>query len=188
MAEKDQLLKHNYDGIKEYDNDLPRWWVHTFTITTIGGLIYAVWFHFLWGTTPQDVLAKEMAAIGDMRAKNVAASSSPELTNEAFLAMVKDSSVVAKGQAVFMAKCVACHGAQGGGIVGPNLTDDHWIHGGKPLDIRKVIIEGVAAKGMIPWGTQLPPAEIDAVSAYVLSLRGTNPPGAKAAEGQPVTN
>lgn len=182
MAERDQLLNHNYDGIKEYDNDLPRWWVQLFWITAIGGIIYAVWFHFIWGSTPHAELAKEMQLISDLRAKDTVASSA-QLSDETLFAMAKDSGAISKGQAVFMGKCLACHGAQGGGIVGPNLTDDYWIHGGKPLEIRKIIIEGVAAKGMIPWGTQLPPDDINAVTAFVLSLHGTNPAGAKGPEG-----
>ena len=186
MAEKDELLEHNYDGIKEYDNDLPRWWVQLFWLTALGGLIYIVWFHFLWGSTPDETLRREIAELHQLQAKGVPATAAPELTDEVLLAMVGDSTTVSRGQGVFASKCVACHGALGGGIVGPNLTDKYWIHGGTPLQIRKVIVEGVSAKGMLAWGTTLPADEIDAVTAYILSLHGTNPPGAKAPEGEPL--
>ncbi len=93
---------------------------------------------------------------------------------------------MAKGKEIFAGRCVPCHGDRGQGIVGPNLTDDFWLHGGRPSEIYHTITEGVPEKGMVPWKTQLSPEEIAAVTAYVGTLRGTNPPNPKPPEGQKV--
>jgi cytochrome c oxidase cbb3-type subunit 3 len=98
-------------------------------------------------------------------------------------AFMKDSARIKAGREVFQGKCVSCHGAQGQGGIGPNLTDDYWIHGGKMTDIVKVVSEGVLDKGMPPWGAILKQDELYSVVIFVKSLRGTNPPGAKAPQG-----
>src|SRR5690606_8886494 len=97
--------------------------------------------------------------------------------------LVSQSSVVAEGKTVYDANCAACHRPDGGGLIGPNLTDDAWIHGGKPTEIHRTIATGVLAKGMPPWERILRPEQVNAVTAYVISLKGTNPPNPKAAEG-----
>ena len=176
--DQDKLLDHDYDGIKEYDNDLPQWWVQLFWLTGIVGVMLAVWFHMPSTPTPDELLATQVKELeGKM------ANAKGDLTNESLLAMLDDEPRIKVGKEVFLAKCMACHGAEGQGIVGPNLTDKFWIHGGSPLEIKRVIEEGVLEKGMLAWKTQLKPDEIISAVAYVWSLKGTTPATPKAPEG-----
>ncbi|MFN8389397.1 MAG: cbb3-type cytochrome c oxidase N-terminal domain-containing protein [Bdellovibrionota bacterium] len=178
---RDELLNSNYDGIQEYDNDLPRWWLMLFYITIAFGVVYVGYYQFGPGPSSEESLASAMAAIQANKPKEVAVDSS------ALLALAKDSAHLASGKTVFDTRCLPCHGAQGQGIVGPNLTDNFWIHGGKIADTQKTIREGVLDKGMLAWKGVLSDAEIDDVTAYIYSLRGTNPPNPKAPQGDPYT-
>ena len=180
MADTDKLLDHNYDGIQEYDNDLPTWWVALFWVTIIWSVIYIFYFHMQ--ATPQEQLAEEMKSIAALQGKTAAAANAA-VTEESLLAMVNDPAIIKKGQEIFNGKCGVCHGPQGGGLIGPNLTDNAWIHGGKMLEIRNTIMEGVPAKGMISWKTLMPADDVNAVVAFVRSLKGTTPPNPKAPEG-----
>jgi cytochrome c oxidase cbb3-type subunit 3 len=108
---------------------------------------------------------------------------SSTMTADEIARIVADPAQVATGKALFATNCVACHGPGGAGIIGPNLTDDHWIHGGTPLDIHTTINNGVLEKGMPPWGKVMKPADINALAAYVNSIRHSNPANPKAAEG-----
>lgn len=179
MKKEDELLSHNYDGIQEYDNSLPRWWRWLFYITIVISGVYVTFFHFGPGKSQEQLLASEMQAVAKARL-----AASGEVTEEELLAALKPANIEL-GKGVFQTRCLACHGAQGQGLVGPNLTDDFWIHGGKLVEIRKTIREGVPAKGMIAWKDSMTEAEVRAVVMYIRSIRGTNPPGAKAAEGAP---
>lgn len=181
---EDKLLDHNYDGIQEYDNDLPKWWVWLFVITVVWGFGYVVWFHFTGRPTPTEQLALDMAEIEKMKAAHEAAKpvgSAP--SDEQMFAFAKDKTVTGRGAAVFAAKCVVCHGPAAGGLIGPNLTDSHWIHGGNPSQIRQVVENGVLAKGMLAWKGVLTDSEITDVIAFVLSLKGSNPANPKPPEG-----
>jgi cytochrome c oxidase cbb3-type subunit 3 len=102
------------------------------------------------------------------------------------LGLVSDAEAIGRGKVVFGEKCAVCHGAEGQGMIGPNLVDKYWIHGGDLLAIRKVIAKGVVEKGMLAWESMLPSADIDKVSAYVYSIRGTTPPNPKAPQGDPI--
>ena len=152
-GEQDRLLGHadEADGIDEYDNQLPAWWVGLF----IGCIIFAVGYgldrHFLRPTSEALEYDAEVAAAP--KAASVEASITPE--------------AVAAGKEVFMTNCVACHGADLHGGIGPNLTDETWIHGGKLTDIVTTITNGVAAKGMPTWGPVLGPKKIADVAAFV---------------------
>lgn len=185
MAEKDELLDHNYDGIQEYDNDLPRWWVNIFWLTTIFALGYLAYTHFGIAEPQHDKLARELSELEAQRAAQAAAVAPPAgaSVEEALLQVAADSQAVEHGKGLFTAKCAVCHGENGQGLIGPNLTDQHWIHGGKITDIQTVVMEGVLEKGMLSWKTQLTPKEISDVVAYVWNLRGSNPPNPKAPEG-----
>ena len=178
-TEKDRLIEHSYDGIQEYDNPMPRWWVLTFWATIVFAVLYT--FNVAGMGTGAGRIAdyeREMAAA---RAAHPAPTGT---TNpDQLLALVKDDHEVAEGKKVFVKNCVVCHAADGGGLIGPNLTDDSWIHGGKIEEINATITNGVLAKGMPPWGTLLRPREVDEVTAYVWTLRGTTPAKPKAAEG-----
>lgn len=184
MADKNELRGHEYDGIQEYDNDLPRWWVNIFWLTTIFGIVYLVWTHG-FKEEQHAQLARELSELEAQRAAVSAASGAGQIGDEQLLSMSKDAAVLAKGAEIFMTKCLACHGPQGQGLIGPNLTDNFWIHGGRPTDLLRTVTEGVPAKGMISWKTMMSGDEMNTVVAYVLSLKGSNPPNPKAPEGQP---
>jgi len=182
MATKDQdhLLEHAYDGIQEYDNPLPTWWKLIFYATILVVPIY-LWDPLGIGVGPgrEKVYQQDMAAFNAAHPKNAG----PTMTDDQFLAMSKDPAKLAEGKAAFATNCVACHRPDGGGLIGPNLTDDYWIHGGQPGQIHLTISEGVLAKGMPNWGKLLKPDQVDALTAYVISLHGSNPANAKEPQG-----
>lgn len=185
--EEDKLLNSAYDGIQEYDNDLPRWWVWLFYGCIIFSIVYWVFYHMGGpGVSSTERLAVQMKEIEDLRSSAAAKVGSHEVSEDSLLKLASDSSTLSSGKAVFTARCAACHGQQGEGIVGPNLTDNFWIHGGKIKDIHTVIEKGVIEKGMLAWKGQIPQSEIDAVTAYVWSLNGTNPQNPKAPQGDEV--
>lgn len=184
MSEKtkdeDRLLEHSYDGIQEYDNPMPRWWVWGFYAT----VIFAVAYYFLpapFGEGPGKVARyeAEVAAFKAAQPEPVGLG----VSDEQLLGLVADASQIAAGKVVYDANCQACHRPDGGGLIGPNLTDNAWIHGGSPVQIHTTIAQGVLAKGMPAWERLLKPEQINAVTAYVISLKGTNPKDAKAPEG-----
>jgi cytochrome c oxidase cbb3-type subunit 3 len=182
--DKDHLLDHNYDGIQEFDNPMPRWWVYIFWATIVFAVLY-------WVNVPGVGVGKgqiadydrDMAAAAAAAAKQRAtepAGASPEQ----LMAMTKDATVLALGKEAFTQYCAACHRADAGGQIGPNLTDDYWLHGAALEQIHKVVADGVLEKGMPPWGKVLKPAQLDAVVAYVHTLRGTTVPNPKPPQGE----
>ena len=163
------LLDHNYDGIQELDNNLPRWWVWLFYITIIFSAVYLVYYHV---ARVGDLQAAEYK--NEMKAGEQIKSGAMDKF-EASLASLqpsKDAAVLENGRQTYGKFCAPCHRADGGGLVGPNLTDDYWIHGSSYTDSVKVIWDGVPAKGMITWKTILKPDEIQAVASYIYTLRG----------------
>lgn len=180
----DQLRPATYDGIQEYDNDLPKWWVWLFYLTGVYACVYII-AHYGFGVQIPPVPHEP---IGVVVASNDVKQPSAEVAveDEAVLlkARLNDSEVVGKGKEVYSSRCAPCHGATGGGVIGPNLADDHWIHGGTLVQIKHVIENGVTAKGMLAWKSMLSQDDIRAVTVYVRSLRGANPPGAKGPEGE----
>jgi cytochrome c oxidase cbb3-type subunit 3 len=184
--EQDKVLNHDYDGIQEYDNDLPKWWVQIFWITGIFGIIYAVYFHWPSTPTPTEDLAMQMEEISKLKALHSSSQSSGGGGEDALLSLVGNTEALKTGAGVYQAKCMACHAAQGQGLVGPNLTDEYWIHGGSLPEIRQVIRKGVPEKGMLSWEPLLKSEEIDAVTVYIWSLYGSNPPNPKAPQGEKV--
>jgi cytochrome c oxidase cbb3-type subunit 3 len=181
-AENEQrLLEHSYDGIQEYDNPLPRWWVYMFYATIVFAIFYASNLGVGVGPGRIAQYEAEMAAFR-------AAHPEPEggVSPEQLVALAADPSAREAGKQVFTANCAACHRADGGGMIGPNLTDEAWIHGSKLEDIHKTVVDGVLAKGMPPWGKLLKPDQVNAVTVYVGSLKGSNPPNAKPPEGEVV--
>lgn len=188
MSAEDRIRDHEYDGIQEYDNPVPAWWNWIFIGSAVFSIAYFVYFHLGSGEGVIAAYEREVAAIEAARPKPDPASlaAGPGQTEEKLAALMSDAAAVEKGKAKYMVVCFACHGAEGGGLVGPNLTDDHWIHGqGTLLDIHKVVREGVIEKGMAAWEKQMPPEELDAVVAFVGTLRNTNKPG-KPPEGNQV--
>ena len=183
---QDHLLEHSYDGIEEFDNPMPRWWVYLFWATIIFSILY--WFNVPGVGIGKGRLAdynRDMAAAAAAEAKRKAAEPAGA-SPEQLAAMTKDASVVALGKQTFTQNCAACHRADAGGQIGPNLTDDYWLHGGAIEQIHKTVVDGVLEKGMPPWGKVLKPNQLDAVVAYVYTLRGTNPPNPKEPQGDVV--
>jgi cytochrome c oxidase cbb3-type subunit III len=176
MKKQDDLREHSYDGIQEYDNDLPRWWLWLFWITIIFSVIYPFVYDFGPADFASETIDAEMASF-KAKQQEVAKSQGPA-TEESLLALVKTASATEDGKQIYLSRCLPCHGDKGQGIVGPNLTDDYWIHGGKIMQIRSIVENGVIEKGMLPWKDQLTPQQIDSVVAYIWTMHGTNPPGA----------
>ena len=180
----DAIKEHEYDGIQEFDNKLPNWWLWTLYGTIIFSLGYWIVFHTLEiGKTPHDNFA---AVMQQAQEEQLARAAAAGLSNETFMLMTEMESKVAEGRDVFQTYCVQCHLDDGRGLVGPNLTDGFWVHGCEPMQMYKVITDGVAAKGMPAWLNQLGPTRVQAVVAYVLTISNDDVPG-KAAEGEPCT-
>lgn len=177
----DQSFDHDYDGIKEYDNPLPRWWVWLFVGCVVWAAAYVPYYHFGPGQLPAEAYADDMAAW-------LLAHPPEPLPDESALAAMAaaDPSLVSIGQSIFASRCATCHAPDGGGQVGPNLTDDHALHGWSRAAIVQVIHDGVPAKGMLSWKNQLTREEIYAAGLYVHSLRGTSPAAPKPPEGEPI--
>ena len=179
--EADMLLDHNYDGIKELDNALPPWWKYGFYITIVVAVFYFLKFE-VWhtGMNPTEEYNTEMT-IAKTETDAYLASAKENVDENTVTDL--DAAGNAAGKAIFAKTCVPCHLAEGQGIVGPNLTDEYWIHGGSIKDIFKTIKYGFPDKGMQSWQTTYSPVEMQQLSSYIRSLRGTNPPNPKAPQG-----
>ena len=177
--DEDRLLEHECDGIREYDNPMPRWWLWMF----YASIIFAPLYYVLPGRLGENGgnVAEYDASVAEYRASRPAAP--PTISGERLLALSKDREAVDEGKEVFTKNCVACHGPDGGGVIGPNLTDNAWIHGGTPSAIHATVVTGVMAKGMPAWERLLKREDLDYVVAYVISLRGTKPATPKPPEG-----
>lgn len=179
---KDQVRGHHYDGIQEYDNSLPNWWLMTFFITIAFAGYY--WYNFQilkTGPSQKAEYEQSMALHQQMNPQQATG----EVTDDSIMAMTKDSAIIADGKTTFTTYCVVCHGANAEGNIGPNLTDKYWLHGSKPTMMITTVTEGVPAKGMTPWKGLLSPKQIQHVVAYAITLRGTNPANPKAPQGDP---
>ena len=185
MTDDDKLLDHNYDGIQEYDNDLPRWWLSIFGITTIAAVIYVFYVHGGFRPSDDELLQQAMAKLHEQQAAAQSDASS-ESESSALVALLGNQEAIDAGSEVFVKNCVACHGSKGEGLIGPNLTDQYWIHGGTPEAIIDIIKKGVPEKGMISWEPMLAEQDILNVTAFIWSIRNTNVAG-KAPEGELVT-
>lgn len=177
------LLDHDYDGIKELDNNLPPWWVYLFYACIIFAVVYLVRFEIMGADNQEMELKKEMAQaqIDIAEYKKTA----PDLMDEKTVTLLTDAEGLAAGKAIFTTNCVACHRADAGGQIGPNLTDDQWILGGGIKNVFHTLVNGGRdGKGMISWKGTLKPTEMQQVASYVLSLKGSNPKDPKAPEGE----
>ena len=181
--EKQLLMDHDYDGIKELDNNLPPWWVYLFYACIVFSIIYLVRYEIM-GAPDQDAeLKSEMAQAKIDVAEYM--KTAPDLMDEKTVTLLTDAESINKGKAIFTTNCVACHRADAGGQIGPNLTDDHWILGGGIKNIFHTLVNGGRdGKGMIAWKGTLKPKEMQAVASYVISLRGSNPKDPKAPDGE----
>lgn len=187
---KDELRdkNHTFDGIQEYDNDMPRWWLGMFYVSIVFAVCYLAWYHlpFFPSQTLQEEY-EEASATLSVSAEDIRKAQQAESSQFRLETAIQDPDLLALGKEVYDQNCSSCHLAQGQGLVGPNLTDEFWIHGSTVADLRKVIQEGVPAKGMPAWESILGTAKIDASIVYIKSLegQGVDVPGAKAPEGEP---
>ena len=175
------LLDHEADGIRELDNNLPTWWVWLFYITIIFAAVYLGYYHVLKAGDLQDAAFQKEWQVGEALKSAALQKFEGQLGS---LAPSQDKAVLAQGQKTFLTLCAPCHRPDGGGLVGPNLCDDYWIHGSNYADNVKTILNGVPEKGMITWKSILKPNEIQAVASYIYTLRGTHPPNPKPPENQ----
>lgn len=184
--EADVLLDHDYDGIRELDNALPPWWKYGFYVTIVAAVIYIGNYHvFGTGKNPEQEYAAEMEA--GKRVEEAYKARTKNLVDENNIAL-SDAGGIADGQKLYKQSCVACHGQNGEGGIGPNLTDEYWIHGGALNDIYKTIKLGYPDKGMQSWESMYSPVQMKDLTSYVKSLKGTNPANAKAPQGEKSTD
>lgn len=181
--ESDLMLEHDYDGIRELDNVLPPWWVYLFYATILFGVVYIFKYQLSSGNTQADEFKQEVELAQAQQTKTAAAT--PDNITVDNVVVLTDAADLAKGKEVFGNVCAACHKKDGGGDVGPNLTDEFWINGGGIKNVFKVISEGSKNNAsMQPWNKTFKPAEIQRIASYVLSLQGTKPAVAKPAQGE----
>jgi len=163
------LLDHEYDGIRELDNNLPRWWVWLFYITILYSAGYLVYYHVAGsGDLQAAEYVKEMKAGEQIKNSAMGKFESGMAT----LSPATNAIALEDGRQTYIKYCAPCHRVDGGGLVGPNITDDYWIHGGTYADSVKIIWDGVPAKGMITWKAVLKPEQIQNVASYIYTLRG----------------
>jgi cytochrome c oxidase cbb3-type subunit 3 len=180
--EESILLDHDYDGIKELDNNLPPWWKYGFYLTIVTGVIYLLHFHVfktgdLQGKEYDNAIAQAKIEVDEFM------KTSANNVDENTVKVLTEASDITTGKDLFIANCVACHGKGGEGTVGPNLTDEYWIHGGSIQDLFKTLKYGWVEKGMKSWKDDLSPIQMAQVSSYIRTLKGTNPPNPKAPQG-----
>jgi cytochrome c oxidase cbb3-type subunit 3 len=177
------MTDHDYDGIRELDNSLPPWWKYGFYLTIVWACVYLVHFHVTKGGPDSlaeynNQLVQAEADLAEYRKK------AANLVDETNVKLLTDASEISKGKEIFEKNCTTCHGPQAQGAqVGPNLTDDYWLHGGDVKDVFKTIKFGVQGKGMKSWKNDLTPSMIAEVTSYIKSLHGSNPANAKAPDG-----
>lgn len=187
LIEKDELTGdkilsgHEYDGIKELDNKLPKWWLWLFYITIVFAMVYFFRFHIIKTGDLQEVEYDKEVAAAMIKYKEIRAANTVDPST---VTVLTDAAALESGKAIYDKSCSVCHLPQGQGLVGPNLTDEYWLHGCSVNDIYSLIVKGVPDKGMISWKDQLTPQQIQQVSSYIISLQGTNPPNPKAPQGE----
>ena len=183
--EADLLLDHNYDGIRELDNHLPPWWTWLFNITIVFGVVYLLVYH-VFQAAPLQTEAYEMEiaeADAAIQARQATLIATGEAFDESTIEFTDDAAILASGETIFKRQCAVCHLEDGGGSIGPNLTDKYWLHGGSMKDIFYTIKVGVPDKGMISWEAILSPEQMRDVSSYIITLQGTTPDIPKEPQG-----
>lgn len=184
--EKDIELDHNFDGIKELDNHLPPWWKWLFYLSIVWSVVYIFIYHFS-NTLPlsREEYDNEVAFALESQQKFLASQPKANI-DVTTLEYTNDAEIIKKGKMVFeKINCASCHRNDGGGnVVGPNLTDEYWLHGGSIKNIFNTINTGVVEKGMPAWGKAMSPADVRDVTFYVMSLQRSKPANAKAPQGE----
>lgn len=181
--EEDVMTEHEYDGIRELDNVLPPWWVAMFYASIVFAFVYLFHYHVFETGDLQIAELNNTLAEADAEVAAYMAANKSQI-DETSVTIITDASRLSNGEEIYVANCVACHGTEGEGGVGPNFADEYWIHGGSINDVFSIIKYGVPSKGMISWRAQLSPTQIQDVSSYLLTFQGTNPPNQKDAQGE----
>jgi cytochrome c oxidase cbb3-type subunit 3 len=181
--EAEIMTDHDYDGIRELDNNLPPWWKYGFYLTIVIGIVYLFNYH-ISRTYPLQSAEYQKELADAAIAKEAYLKTVADKVDESNVTLLTSAGELSSGKEIFKTNCVACHGQGGEGTVGPNLTDEYWLHGGGIKNIFKTIKYGVPAKGMIAWQAQLKPVEMQQLASYIMSLKGSNPAGAKAPQGE----
>jgi cytochrome c oxidase cbb3-type subunit 3 len=176
-------LDHNYDGIKELDNHLPPWWTGLFLGTIAFAIVYLLFYHVFNTLPSQQAEYDTEVAIAQEQLKKLQAANPVAAIDETNVETTTDALALAEGKQIFLNTCASCHRKDGGGDIGPNLTDDYCKHGGTIKDIFKTVRHGVQGTNMIAWEGVISPEKMKNVSSYVLTLRGTNPANPKKPEG-----
>ena len=187
MAEFEDKVLHELDGIKEYDNPMPGWLMAIFWGSLIFSAVYLAFYALSFGEGTMEAEYRQatqqaVTAVDAYFEANPLVAPSPAQ----LLAGAADPAVLEAGRARFTKTCAACHGERAQGLIGPNLTDDRWIHGGTVEQVFQSVAKGWPAKGMPPWGRALKPEELTALVSYVRSIQGSSPPNARAPEGERV--
>ena len=172
------MLVQVYDDIREEDNHLPNWWL----ATLFGAIVFAFGYWFVFEVAHAEMGPLELYRTEAAAALKRQAEAAP-ISNATLAILASDAATVADGKKTFVSTCAPCHGLEGQGIIGPNLTDAAWLHGGKPIDIYTSVTNGYLEKGMRPWGPLLGTARIRAVTAFVLSIKGKNVAGGRPPQG-----
>ena len=166
--DEDPLRPHSYDGIQEYDKRLPNWWLFTLYGAIVYAVIYWAYYH-AYGTATDDGAALKSAMVENTAAAARAAGSSGVLNDETLWKLSHDQTKLAAGKVTFDTMCASCHKPDMTGLIGPNLVDNQWIHGGLPMEVMKTVTEGVLAKGMVAWGPILGKEKIAEVTGYIMA-------------------
>ncbi len=176
-------LDHDYDGIRELDNRLPPWWLYGFYVCILFSLVYLYRYH-VSHSAPSSLQEYEVAMAQADAEKEEYLKKSANKVDENSVTLLTDAAALAEGKKIFTSSCAACHGPEAGGIVGPNLTDDYWLHKGSVKDVFKSIKYGIPEKGMKSWKDDFSPVQIAQLSSYIKSLKGTKPANAKEPQGE----
>lgn len=178
------MLDHNYDGIRELDNHLPPWWKWLLYGSIVWGVAYMFVYH-VSNSLPLSIEEyNNEVAYADEEIRKMQASNPGTKIDESTVVFTEEPVALADGQQTFNSICASCHRVDGGGDIGPNLTDQYWKNGGTIAEIFKVVKEGVPNTNMVAWGAALSPEKIQNVSSYILTMQGSNPPNPKAPEGE----
>lgn len=181
--EAEILTDHEYDGIKELDNNLPPWWKYGFYFTIVFSVVYLFDYHVLH-TSPSQLQEYNQQLSDAETEKKARLKTKAAGVDESSVTMLTDAAAVAAGKEIYEGNCASCHGMKGEGLVGPNLTDAYWLHGGGIQNVFKSIKYGIPAKGMIAWQNQLSAEAMQKVSSYIMTLEGTKPANAKDPQGE----
>lgn len=183
--ERDLIMEHKYDGIEELDNPTPPWFMYLFYLSMFFAIGYAFYYHVYQDGNIQDTEYKTEVAIAE-KAREAYMKQFANSVNEDNVTVSTAAKDLTEGSQIYTTNCVACHGDKGQGGVGPNLTDKFWIHGGGIKDLFKTITHGIPEKGMIAWEKTLNPLQVQKVASFILTLQGSNPPGAKEPQGEEI--